>query len=95
MTEPLLPRLRAAISNAYYDARNTGRTMEQAADTAAADCEEVVKAWLAQHASVLDAKRCGVCGHLIELANPNDPESYVHAEDGDWGDHTAELGAAQ
>lgn len=26
--------IRAAISNAYYEARNTGRTMEQAADDA-------------------------------------------------------------
>lgn len=41
--EPLYPRLRAAISNAYYGARNDGRTMEQAADDAAAACEEVVK----------------------------------------------------
>lgn len=48
---PLYPRLRAAISNAYYEARNAGRTMEQAADAAAADCEEAVKAWLAEHAA--------------------------------------------
>lgn len=27
--------IRAAISNAYYDARNAGRTMEHAADDAA------------------------------------------------------------
>lgn len=27
--------IRAAISNSYYDARNAGRTMEQAADDAA------------------------------------------------------------
>ena len=27
--------VRAAISNAYYDARNAGRTMEHAADDAA------------------------------------------------------------
>lgn len=49
--DALFPRFRRAISNAYYDARNAGRTMEQAADAAAADCEEVVKAWLAEHAS--------------------------------------------
>lgn len=28
--------IRAAISNAYYEARNEGRTMEQAADDATA-----------------------------------------------------------
>lgn len=34
--------------------------------------------------------RCTVCGTRVERSDPNDPESYVHAEDGDWGDHTAE-----
>lgn len=33
---------------------------------------------------------CTVCGTRVELADAGDPESYVHAEDGDWGDHTAE-----
>lgn len=53
MTEvqPLHPRLRAAISNAYYDARNEGRTMESAADDAANRAEEVVKAWLVDSAA--------------------------------------------
>ena len=35
--------------------------------------------------------RCTVCGVRVERADPDDPESYVHAEDGDWGDHTAEY----
>lgn len=34
--------VRAAISNAYYDARNNGRTMEQAADDAATAVERIV-----------------------------------------------------
>lgn len=33
--DTLRGEIRAAISNAYYDARNTGRTMEHAADEAA------------------------------------------------------------
>jgi hypothetical protein len=33
---------RRAISNAYYEARNAGRTMEQAADAAADACVEIV-----------------------------------------------------
>lgn len=83
MTQPLLPRLRVAISNAYYDARNTGRTMEQAADVAAADCEEVVKAWLDENAAEgrglmaegddLSAFYCTGCGH---------PRGYHDAERG-------------
>lgn len=35
--------------------------------------------------------RCEVCGHRVTLAIPGDVESFVHAEDGDWGDHTAEA----
>jgi hypothetical protein len=49
--EPLHGRLRAAISNAYYDARNDGRTMESAATDAADRAENVVKAWLAENAA--------------------------------------------
>lgn len=35
-TPPAAEAVRKAISDAYYDARNTGRTMEQAADDATA-----------------------------------------------------------
>ena len=42
-------------------------------------------------ASTTAAAHCTVCGTRVELADPDDPESYVHAEDGDWGDHTAEV----
>lgn len=34
ITEEVRARLRAAISDAYYNARNDGRTMESAADDA-------------------------------------------------------------
>lgn len=34
--------LRAAISNAYYDARNAGRTMESAADAAVDAIEPIL-----------------------------------------------------
>lgn len=37
------------------------------------------------------APKCTVCGVSIELADPDDPESYVHAEDGDWSDHSAQF----
>ena len=38
-------------------------------------------------------RRCVLCGEPIVLGDPNDPESWVHAEDAsDWGDHSAELG---
>ncbi len=47
--DPLLPRLRKVITDAYYDTRNAGGTMERAADKAAAACEEVVKSWLQDH----------------------------------------------
>lgn len=36
--------IRAAISNAYYDARNAGQTMDQAADRAALKVIEIVEA---------------------------------------------------
>ena len=35
MSDEEYQRVRAVISNAYYDARNAGRTMEHAADEAA------------------------------------------------------------
>jgi hypothetical protein len=38
-------------------------------------------------------RRCAACGEPIVLCDPDDPESWVHAEDaGDWGDHSAEIG---
>ena len=37
-------------------------------------------------------RRCVLCGEPIVLGDPNDPESWVHAEDAsDWGDHSAEI----
>lgn len=36
MPDEFREKVRAAISNAYYDARNERRTMEQAADVATA-----------------------------------------------------------
>ena len=37
-------------------------------------------------------RRCVLCGEPIVLCDPDDPESWVHAEDaGDWGDHSAEI----
>lgn len=41
--------------------------------------------------SATEPRACTVCGTRVELADADDPESYVHAEDGDWGDHTAEV----
>lgn len=35
---------------------------------------------------------CSLCGEPVELADPNDPQSWVHAEHAnDTGDHTAEY----
>lgn len=34
---------------------------------------------------------CSVCGTAVERADADDAESYVHAADGDWGDHSAEY----
>ena len=45
MPESLKATIRAAISNAYYDSRNTGGTMEDGADRAATDVMEI----LAEH----------------------------------------------
>lgn len=41
----------------------------------------------------LQVDHCKICGCVVRLADPDDPESYVHDEDGDWGDHTAEVEA--
>ena len=43
---------------------------------------------------VPDAERpkCGACGEPIELADPTDRESWIHAEDANYfGDHSAWL----
>lgn len=42
MAESLAARIRAAISDSYYDARNDGLTMEHAADQATAKVMEIV-----------------------------------------------------
>lgn len=49
MSGTLRSQLRAVISDAYYNARNAGRTMEQAADDAAEACERVVTEWKVAH----------------------------------------------
>lgn len=34
--------------------------------------------------------KCADCGEPVELAYPDDPESWIHAEDANYfGDHTA------
>ncbi len=39
-----------------------------------------------------DRPRCLVCGEPVELADVDDPDSWVHAADAnDWADHTAEV----
>jgi hypothetical protein len=43
MPESLKAEIRAAISNAYYDARNAGETMEHAADVAATKVMEILE----------------------------------------------------
>lgn len=40
----LQSKIRAAISNAYYDARNEGQTMEAAADNATAAVVALIEA---------------------------------------------------
>lgn len=37
-----------------------------------------------------DRPRCPVCRSLIEQDGTQGDPSWIHAEDGDWGDHTAE-----
>lgn len=39
-----------------------------------------------------DRTRCGECCEPLELAYPDDPESWVHAEDANYfGDHSASV----
>lgn len=38
-----------------------------------------------------DPALCQVCSTRVVRSDPADPDSYVHAEDGDWGDHTAQY----
>lgn len=34
--------------------------------------------------------KCGDCNEPVELHDPSDPESWIHAGDANyWGDHTA------
>lgn len=40
---------------------------------------------------VSSGTHCRVCQHRVELSDPHDPDSWVHAENGDWADHTAEV----
>lgn len=36
--------------------------------------------------------KCGGCGEPVELAYPDDPESWIHAADANYfGDHSAWL----
>lgn len=42
MTNPIHQRVRAAISDSYYDARDSGLTMEHAADHAAAKVMAII-----------------------------------------------------
>jgi len=36
--------------------------------------------------------RCEACGQPVALADADDPESWIHADDAnDWADHTAEV----
>jgi superfamily I DNA/RNA helicase len=53
-----LTDIRAAISNAYYDARNNADTMETAADNAAAAVDAIIEARLAPALAV--ANWCAV-----------------------------------
>lgn len=51
-------------------------------------------AWLRSGEYVPDELRpkCAGCGEPLELENPDDPESWIHAEDASYfGDHTAWL----
>jgi acetoacetate decarboxylase len=39
-----------------------------------------------------DRTRCCLCGEPVELDDPLDEESWIHAPDAnDFGDHTAEV----
>lgn len=41
-----------------------------------------------------DRPRCADCGEPVELADPDDLESWIHAVDANYfGDHTAWVGA--
>ena len=81
--DTLRSEVRAAISNAYYDARNAGRTMEHAADDAAAR----VMARLSRPAEKVRPGFTVSC-----LAHP---DSSLHAETWDaieeWCDTHAET----
>lgn len=39
--------------------------------------------------------RCAVCHTTIARYDENDPDSWVHTDDGDWDDHTAEKSDPQ
>ncbi len=61
--------------------------------------EAIIAAGVAAHEDVEEAqssrRRCVLCGEPIVLCDPDDAESWVHAEDAsDWGDHSAEVEGA-
>lgn len=75
-------------------AQHLAAAFEQTAASKGVDFETVV--WIAAHGGYTrlvpsTGPVCRVCGTLVELADPDDPESFVHAQDGDWGDHTAQV----
>lgn len=40
----------------------------------------------------VDRPKCAGCGEPVELASPDDPDSWIHAVDANYfGDHTAWL----
>lgn len=63
-------QVRAKISDAYYDARNAGRTMEDAADVAA---DAVVSDALA----ALQAREQQVIDRAVELLRGDGPREYL------------------
>lgn len=75
MTDQLAAEMRAAISNAYYDSRHEGRTMEDAADRAVRDALATpAMAALLREAENLRV-RLGIIRHLVA--------NYLYNEDGE------------
>lgn len=70
--------IRAAISNAYYDARNTGRTMEAAADAAV----EAVLAITQPINVVFDGPPSHEAGRFVEVELDDGRSIHV----GEWSE---------
>jgi hypothetical protein len=69
--------VRAAISNAYYEARNAGRTMEAAADEATEAVLAIIAGAVAGAEDRLRARVVDYCEHAAGMAEENPDNPYA------------------